>query len=285
MAPIDYLKTAFVPLFVALFMCPYISAQNFLNGNFENWTMVGETLEPSGWTTSNYSNNPDLPISAHLTENACMGQFALKLTSTAISLEGPGPGYAHQYIDLDEPASSATITFSYAADTLLNGAFGRINLGGIDTSDENPVMIAFESLIINELTQGCVYGTLTINSTEPFDQIFIEMRAEPHYTGLSTEGLSVIRFDNIQLDVALSVNDRDLSGQLTVMPNPTQGVLHLQYDNLRIHDIQLMDLSGKILHQIPVTSHSVDLSDLPSGTYLMKIISEDGLAVKKVVKE
>lgn len=284
MKPIAILTTALVPLFVALF-CPDTSAQNIQNGNFEDWEVVGETLEPTGWVTSNHSNNASTPISAHQTENACEGQFALKLTSTAPSLEGPGPGYAHQYIGLDEPATSATISFSYAADTLLDDAFGLIHLGGFDTSDENPVMIAFESLEITELTQGCINGTLTINATEPFDQVLVEMRAEPHYTGFSTEGLSVIRFDKMQLDVALSVNERDLSEQLTVMPNPTTGVLYLQHDNLRVSEIQLMDLSGKLLRQIPLITQTIDLSALPSGTYLLKIIAEDGVAVKKVVRE
>ncbi len=285
MEPTIQLRKSLLLLIGFALLCNNSPAQNIQNGNFEDWEIVSETLEPTNWNTSNHSDNGELPISAHQTEGACEGEFALKLTSTAPSLEGPGPGFAQQNVDLDEPATSATITFTYAADTLLEGAFGLIHLGGLDSSGENPVMAASETLEINELTNGCIDGTLTINSSTPFNRVLVEMRAEPHYTGFSTQGLSVIRFDKVHLDVAVSVNELDLSGQFTAMPNPTTGLLNLKHEDLRISEIQLMDLSGKVLRQIPVSSQSVDLSDLPSGTYLLKVTAEEGVAVKKVVKE
>jgi len=285
MKPTKPMPTRLLHLVLFAFLCATISAQNIQNGNFEDWEMVGETLEPTGWETSNHSDNSEIPLSAHQTENACQGQFALKLTSTAPSLEGPGPGFARQFVDLDEPATSATITFLYAADTLLDGAFGLISLRGISASGKTPIMVASETFDINELTSGCVSATLTIDAAIPFNQLLIEMRAEPYETGFSTEGLSVIRIDNIELGVSTSVNEHDLSGQISTMPNPTRGILHLQHENLRITDIQLMDISGKLLQQIPVTSQSIDLGAWPSGTYLIRVIAEEGVAVKKVVKE
>jgi len=285
MTPFITLRTAFLPLAIFTLLCTTTSAQNIQNGNFEDWEMVGETLEPTGWVTSNHSNNASLPISAHQTENACEGQFALKLTSTAPSLEGPGPGYAWQFVNLGEPVTSATITFSYSTDTLMGDAFGRIYLVAFDVFNGNEVVVAFDIHDIYELTDGCVSATYTIESFSPFNYLLIDLRAEPYETGFSTEGLSVIRIDNIELGVSTSVKEHDLSGQISTMPNPTRGILHLQHENLRITDIQLMDISGKLLQQIPVTSQSIDLGAWPSGTYLIRVIAEEGVAIKRVVKE
>lgn len=280
-----YLKAPLLPLIAIALFYANASAQNVENGNFEDWEMNGETLEPTGWVTSNHSNNSELPISAHQTENACVDNYSLKLTSTAPSLEGPGPGYATQIIELDEPMTTAMLSFEYAADTLMDGAFGLVHIGGLDTSGENPVMVVSETLEITELTEGCVTENLVIDGSTTFHRVQIEFRAEPHYTGFSTEGLSVLRFDKVSLDLAVSVNDPSLSEQLTLAPNPTTGQVFLQHDNLRISSVEVIDLSGQLMRKFEVFDNSIDLADLPSATYFLKVVTSEGAVVKKVVKE
>lgn len=279
------IKSLISSTLLALFFYTAILAQTIPNGNFESWEEINETLEPTYWTTSNFPDNENLPVSAHQTENACDGNYSLKLTSTAPSLEGPGPGYAQQEVVLGEPATSATLTFMYAADILEDGATGEIHIRTWDTSGDDPVPVANQMLEITELTKGCQNGSLSIASTVPFHRIDIELRAEPFETGFSTEGLSEIRFDNLQLDVALAVKENDLSNQLTILPNPTKNNITLQHNDLRIKSIQLMDASGRIIKDFPPLQNQINLEEFSSATYLLKITAKEGTLVKKVVKE
>lgn len=262
-----------------------MSGQSVVNGNFDEWEMVGEVLQPVGWTTSNIPENPVVPVSAHQSTDACSGAFSLKLISTAPSLEGPGPGIAWQLVNLNEYVTSVALNFLYAADTLLDQATGRVQLHGLVVVDgEISGGVATATLDIVDLTMGCVNEILSLSSSEPFNAVRIELRAMPHIIPTGTEGLSVVRYDNIELDVTSSVADIDLSAQIAVMPNPTTGLLSLQHNDLRVHEIQLLSVSGALLREIPVNHQFIDISDLPVGLYMLRIFTDKGTAVKKVVK-
>lgn len=267
------------------FHIPLMSGQNVVNGNFDEWEMVGEVLQPVGWTTTNSPEVPLAPVSAHQSTDACSGDFSLKLTSTGPSFEGPGPGRASQVVNLNEYVTSVSMSFLYAADTLLDQATGRVQLQGMIVVDgEITGGIATATLDIVDLTMGCADEILSISSSEPFNAVRIELWAMPHFTPIWAEGLSVIRYDNIQLDVTSSVAHIDLSAEIAVMPNPTTGLLSLQHNDLRVHEIQLLSVSGALLREIPVNHQFIDISDLPVGLYMLRIFTDEGTAVKKVVK-
>ncbi len=66
-------------------------------------------------------------------------------------------------------------------------------------------------------------------------------------------------------------------------PNPVKDVLHFSD---KIHNIRIMDISGKSVKQIPVSSKSVNLSNLTKGNYIITATTKTGVAVaKKIVRE
>lgn len=61
---------------------------------------------------------------------------------------------------------------------------------------------------------------------------------------------------------------------LAVYPNPTSGVLHLEFSEGHDLRIKLYDLSGKLIHQkkcVQELKAELDLSLLPVGTYQLRI--------------
>ena len=70
-------------------------------------------------------------------------------------------------------------------------------------------------------------------------------------------------------------------------PNPTSGIIHVQTEGQSMVEVQVFDLFGKMLFQqsIGETEFSVDLSNYSSGTYLLRIISNEGVETVKVVRE
>ena len=80
-----------------------------------------------------------------------------------------------------------------------------------------------------------------------------------------------------------------VGSELTAYPNPVTSVVHLTMDHIETYKmIMVYDLSGK---SYPVTSIvnrdnmlEIDMSQLPSGPYYIRVVLEDTSAVVPVIK-
>jgi len=75
---------------------------------------------------------------------------------------------------------------------------------------------------------------------------------------------------------------------IKVYPNPTTGELRVTSYELPVTGIEIFDIYGRNLtpHTSYLTPHtSFDISHFPAGIYFMRIQTEAGVVVKKVVKE
>jgi hypothetical protein len=67
-----------------------------------------------------------------------------------------------------------------------------------------------------------------------------------------------------------------------VYPNPTKGLLNI--GNADLNKIEVYDISGKKLAEFePVTQ--IDLSSLSKGIYLIKLLSDEGVLIDKIIIE
>ena len=86
----------------------------------------------------------------------------------------------------------------------------------------------------------------------------------------------------------LAVNEV-LSSKFSVYPNPTNGQIFLSNaEGISVSEISMTDLNGRVVKTVKlgdVTEASVDISDLSAGIYMMNISSEQGKAVKKIVRQ
>ena len=75
--------------------------------------------------------------------------------------------------------------------------------------------------------------------------------------------------------------------KIMAYPNPTSGIVHIQTEGQSVVEVQVFDLFGKLLFQQRVSEEdfSVDLSNYSSGTYLLRIISNEGVETVKVVRD
>ena len=80
---------------------------------------------------------------------------------------------------------------------------------------------------------------------------------------------------------------QDAENGLSLFPNPTKDLLQLQYSHGAIPvKIELYDLQGRLVRTQNKAFESIDLSQLPPGNYMMRVIMDDGKSyTDKVVKE
>ena len=81
----------------------------------------------------------------------------------------------------------------------------------------------------------------------------------------------------------LSIEDVGERAQISIYPNPTNGSLYIESQNVITVDLTIIDMQGRIVKTIPA-SNFVDVSQLTSGLYFLKIASEGIVRTKKFIK-
>ena len=85
---------------------------------------------------------------------------------------------------------------------------------------------------------------------------------------------------------ALSTQDFDFGTYFTLYPNPAKDVLNMQAkQDVTINSIEIYNQLGQIVMATTNAINSVDVSNLASGTYFVKVNTEKGSANAKFVKE
>ncbi len=79
------------------------------------------------------------------------------------------------------------------------------------------------------------------------------------------------------------------SSKFSTYPNPATNVINLtNAESIRVNAVNITDLNGRIVKSVKFTDAPADIqiniADLSSGMYMMNISSDQGTAVKKIVK-
>jgi hypothetical protein len=85
----------------------------------------------------------------------------------------------------------------------------------------------------------------------------------------------------------LGMTQMNTNPQIHIRPNPTSGKLNIEASSM-IQHITVSDLQGKILLEfsnVQSANSAMDISGLEKGVYLLKVELENGMEIKKLVKE
>lgn len=112
-------------------------------------------------------------------------------------------------------------------------------------------------------------------------------------TGAAFEGVfRIITVNATSVDISVpqflietSITKEEEGISVLVYPNPVNN--YMQIDIPTQSMIQIYNLEGKILKEINTTENHlvVDVTAFLKGVYFVKVISEDGVAVKKIIKQ
>lgn len=84
----------------------------------------------------------------------------------------------------------------------------------------------------------------------------------------------------------LSVNESKWFSDMKLYPNPADNVLYIKIPRFNGKaDIQLYSIDGRQVWGGQLNNGQLSTSQLSKGTYLIKIITEEGTAVRKIIKE
>jgi hypothetical protein len=126
------------------------------------------------------------------------------------------------------------------------------------------------------------------NSGYEIDQVFID--GTPDATA-KANGYHI--FSNITANHSIIVTFKASSSgiedikawqNISVFPNPTKNEIFIKSENT-IEKVEIYTLTGALLKQGNNFNEKISVSELPQGIYLLKVYTDKGVAISKIVKE
>ena len=213
-------------------------------------------------------------IAATGTGNAivCYDESTVNITGGKVLAQ---EGYAI-YINEGGGSISGGVVFAYGedpTDIIYNGSYGMLTGNG--------VIIAWNKAA----------GTSTYEAGTSNDIFKLPATATAKWTKQSGNGgisyangtnTGFIPIDGVTVEGETGISDIETE-KISIYPNPTSGQLKIENGELRIEKVEIVDVTGKTILMSGETT--IDISHLPNGTYFVKIQTESGILVKKVIKE
>lgn len=85
----------------------------------------------------------------------------------------------------------------------------------------------------------------------------------------------------------LQLTPHEISNQIKFYPNPVNDVLSLESENLKIFMVEVLNPEGQQIYQVKINNQNefkINTSNLSKGIYFVKIYTEKGTFVKRILK-
>ncbi len=84
----------------------------------------------------------------------------------------------------------------------------------------------------------------------------------------------------------LSRNDFEIDPSVKIYPNPSKGNVSVKANGI-IKSVQLFDIQGRILETRMINEQelNMDISKYTNGVYFLKVLTDIGIKIEKLVKE
>lgn len=102
---------------------------------------------------------------------------------------------------------------------------------------------------------------------------------------------NVYRVAYYYIDNISVVKTKDLSTEnyekkyFSVYPNPVTDIVNIQSEDEIVKNIEINDVNGKLIPLQSISQQTIDISSLASGTYFVKIKSDKGEEIHKIIKK
>jgi len=135
---------------------------------------------------------------------------------------------------------------------------------------------------------GIIFG-FDKNSQAGYQNLFFNDLNE--WSPSTKEGSIMIRpvFDkdrgDCEIDIAVLSTQAYLSDEFEIFPNPVNNYLHINFkESNKVEAIEIFDASGRLLQKYDIFINKIDVSNLTSGIYFVKLAIDGKFGIKKFIK-
>lgn len=83
----------------------------------------------------------------------------------------------------------------------------------------------------------------------------------------------------------LGVEENNQTPKLSLYPNPVSNQLHFSSTGQIIENVAIYNISGVLVKSISNITEAIDLSNLKTGSYLVKVTTDGGTSTQKIIKK
>jgi endoglycosylceramidase len=104
-----------------------------------------------------------------------------------------------------------------------------------------------------------------------------------------TNATSTVQLLNSINSILFIISEQKTQTTFSLYPNPTKGKISIEYEGME--RIEVLDITGKLIYEIASSLSprndvvEIDISGFSKGVYFVKVSSEDGIAVERIVLE
>lgn len=113
----------------------------------------------------------------------------------------------------------------------------------------------------------------------------VEINAVPAGAHSITKGDTTNLYYISTVYTTLGIGDVEMAPEVTFYPNPVIDQLYIASNHQRIKEVMIYNLMGSLVKKLDGHITNINLADLSSGTYLIKVQTDQGSTVKKVLKK
>ena len=262
------------------------------DGTATDVTVTG--LPSSGLTYIKDSTSKTLTVSG--TPTADVEFTVTTVGPTGIPVNGSGAVFTTYVASGDEihnfTASGLTSSFYTFTSANMNSRDGSATYDGLTLTSrlkiETPTNISYTT--VSESTLVLVLDP-TFNGKIKLDNVsytansgLVEIPNVPAGSHTITKGDTTNLF-YIKTEYALSIDEKEAPIAVRLYPNPVTDRLHISMTDNSIERIQIYNLMGGLVKQIESALPSINLDDLSSGTYIIKLQTQKGSIHKRFIKK
>lgn len=159
----------------------------------------------------------------------------------------------------------------------------KVPMGFSSMIDENTTYkISIDNLEGANLEGATVYLK---DNDDPYGELH-DLTVAP-YTFQSGEGTFHNRFTLLFIGEPILETNDALASTISVFPNPARGHVNIYSPNAKIESLELYDLLGKRMESnlaTPSTSTMINIENIETGMYFLRINTDSGTIVKKILR-
>jgi len=184
-----------------------------------------------------------------------------------------------------------------------NNANGNLDMVVVPAQATHQVMA---NIVDFQLMSADVNGTARVFATEPSVVLMTEGSRDAvvvrefgngkvlgfHHSGnyanlshYSNTYIQEIVLNFINWDYGLSVNSLELTDAVSLYPNPSsKGIVKIDAKSVEIESVKVYNVSGQIVDvDVDLNSNTINTASLENGSYIVKVLTNKGIAISELV--
>jgi hypothetical protein len=238
------------------------------------------TLDQSSFSVS-YTVNGGTPVTESITSILLAGDTTSYTFTQGADLSATGIYDIVAYVTLGGDANAFNDTIMTMTENL-----GTTPQGGFTFNETTPGNVVFTEALSpapDSIFWDFGDGSGTSTSSNPVYQYVANGSYTVCLTAYSgncdTTICNTVNISTIALEGAL--ND-----YVSLFPNPTEGEVMIEVSGQKFNAVEVLDMLGNVVYREDATFETqkvLNIGHLSSGNYIIRMISEDGLAIKRVM--